>query len=822
MATGVCSVCGERNPPGTAFCVVCQNYLGWEKTVLSEPGSAQPQPADGGGQDQTPTQFVPRVGAQSPISATSPSATTDGGARVGGPGVGGAGAGAAGAGTAGAAVGGPPAGGYVDSDPNDLVADDRFRVAVENPSVTVAPTGDIAELELRVSNISIRVDGYVGEPGVAAAGGSTAGVPEWLSVTSTAVELLPGTDELLRVRFQVTSTKMVPAQQLVVPVQVRAMNEPYAVVVLPVTVTVSVVDAPLQLRAEPRLLRVQDRPDAAFALTVDNSRCNRPVRVELAGSDPELAVRFEFDPPVLGVGPSGTATVRVRVSAAPPPPGQEMSRLITISARDGDRIVETPVTFYQSTSVQVEDPVVGVQLEPALIRVRDNPVGLARVLIDNRGGKDWAHIQLTAGDPEQIVAVGFDAPQLHVPPGQTTQTQVRLHAPLPELGSEATRTVTITATDAKRRTASAVATFVQATSASPMTTLGVRLEPEVVRAHDADGATVQVILDNRKGRFRVRLQLSGADPERAVGFAFGPPVVDVEPGQTRTVELRLAAWRPPPGQEWTRQFTVSATDGQASVDASGSLRMSSSRSAMETLTLRLDPSVVRLDRRRRATLSALVDNRNGAQPVRVSLNGDDPENCIRFSFTPPMIDVEPGRIGRVAVGVDAPRNTSGQEVTRSISVVATDGRTDVQASGTLQQAAAEKGPIARILFTLFGVAFMIVGVWFAWESRGLTGMDLTFNRLANPFKPPFLLDPRFDPLASAGAVIILLAIVMGLGLAARSGWVTQLAAIAGVLFMVLLLGGLLVFGFIRRPDIGAFMVIIGCVLGFIGGRLAKR
>ncbi len=836
MATGVCSVCGERNPPGTAFCVVCQNYLGWEKTVLSEPGSTQPSPPDDGGQDQAPTQFVPRVGGQSPTSATSPSAMTAGGGRVAaGGGVGspgsaaGAGsAGVSGAGTGGvgvaggAAAGGAAPGVFVDSDPNDLVADDRFRVAVENPSVTVAPTGDVAELELRVSNISIRVDGYIGEPGIAAAGGSTAGVPDWLSMKSTAVELLPGTDDVLRVRFQVISEKMVPAQQLIVPLQVRAMNEPYAVVVLPVAVTVSVVDAALQLRAEPRLLRVQDRADAAFALTVDNSRSNRPVRVELAGSDPELAVRFEFDPPVVGVGPSGTATVRVRVSADPPPPGQEMSRLITVTARDGDRIVETPVTFYQSTSIQVEDPVVGLQLEPALLRVRDNPVGLARVLIDNRGGKDWAHIQLTASDPEQIVAVGFDAPQLHVPPGQTIQTQVRMHAPLPELGSEATRTVTITATDAKRRTASAVATFVQATSASPMTTLGVRLEPEVVRAHDADGATVQVILDNRKGRFRVRLQLSGADPERAVGFAFGPPVVDVEPGQTRTVELRLAAWRPAPGQEWTRQFTVSATDGQASVDASGSLRMSSSRSAMETLTLRLDPSVVRLDRRRRATLSALVDNRNGAQPVRVSLNGDDPENCIRFNFTPPMIDVEAGRIGRVAVGVDAPRNTSGQEVTRSISVVATDGRTDVQASGTLQQAAAEKGPIARILFTLFGVAFMIVGVWFAWESRGLTGMDLTFNRLANPFNPPFLLDPRFDPLASAGAVIILLAIVMGLGLAARSGWVTQLAAIAGVLFMVVLLGGLLIFGLIRRPDIGAFMVIVGCVLGFIGGRLARR
>ena len=77
---------------------------------------------------------------------------------------------------------------------------------------------------------------------------------------------------------------------------------------------------------------------------------------ELAGTDPELAVRFEFDPPVVQIGPSGTATARVTVSADPPAPGQDASRSITVTAREGSRAFETPVTFVQTTSVRVEDP----------------------------------------------------------------------------------------------------------------------------------------------------------------------------------------------------------------------------------------------------------------------------------------------------------------------------------------------------------------------------------------------------------------------------------------------------------------------------------
>ena len=43
---------------------------------------------------------------------------------------------------------------------------------------------------------------------------------------------------------------------------------------------------------------------------------------------------------------------------------------------------------------------------------------------------------------------------------------------------------------------------------------------------------------------------------------------DRRPGQEVEVFVRLDAWRPPPGQEWTHQFTITASDGYTTVDGS--------------------------------------------------------------------------------------------------------------------------------------------------------------------------------------------------------------------------------------------------------------
>jgi P pilus assembly chaperone PapD len=71
-----------------------------------------------------------------------------------------------------------------------------------------------------------------------------------------------------------------------------------------------------------------------------------------------------------------------------------------------------------------------------------------------------------------------------------------------------------------------------------MSTLGLRIEPSVVRVNDADSATVQITLDNQRGS-ALRIVLDGHDPDGAIQFTFSPPMVDLSAGQVTAVFLRL-------------------------------------------------------------------------------------------------------------------------------------------------------------------------------------------------------------------------------------------------------------------------------------------
>jgi hypothetical protein len=68
-----------------------------------------------------------------------------------------------------------------------------------------------------------------------------------------------------------------------------------------------------------------------------------------------------------------------------------------------------------------------------------------------------------------------------------------------------------------------------------MSTLGLRIEPSVVRVNDADSATVKITLDNRRGRSGLRIVLDSHDPDGAIQFTFSPPVVDLVAGQVTAV-----------------------------------------------------------------------------------------------------------------------------------------------------------------------------------------------------------------------------------------------------------------------------------------------
>jgi hypothetical protein len=430
-----------------------------------------------------------------------------------------------------------------------------------------------------------------------------------------------------------------------------------------------------------------------------------------------------------------------------------------------------------------------------------------------------------------VVQVTWSGPELHVPPSGTAFIDAQFEAPPPDAGTEGSRTITVTASDG-RRTSTATVTFVQVTSASPMTTLALRLEPSIVRVRDVDSTVVQLLIDNQRGHSGVRVYLGGSDPERAVRFTFSQPVVDVAAGQVQVVGLRLESWRPPPGQEWTRQLTVTATDGQATVETSGSLVQASSRAAIELLGVRLDPSVLRLTDRAQGRLAAVVDNRNGAQPIRIALRGDDPENVVRFTFAPAVLDVPPGQVATSVVRVRAPRPRGGTQVTRPIMITATDGRSEAQANGSVIQSTSSIRPVVRGLLTLFGGLAMIIGSFRPWLAiSDALGVDIDIRDFAGLFGvddlaaalgiPSGIVD-LVAPVISPGFAVVGLGALVIFGLTGRSG---RLSRISAVLAAIVIVGTLITVAASRTdatPAFGAVLALIGCVAGYIGGKLVPR
>ena len=539
MSVLVCEACGQENPAEARFCQRCHAFLGWDATQIglaasartdASPTSGPTTTADGQRSSEAAigAQEMPRVVDR---TATAPSSTA--------------------------------------FQPTTRPAVDPQKVLrVEAPSsdVVVALDGSSSELVLQVRNCSDIVDGYEVD---------VSGAPVWLKVEAQPLRLLPDSTEPLAVRFRLVSESLVPAGQGTVRLRVRSLTQAPASQIVAVTVTVPVVEAPVAMRTEPRVVRVRDVDTARFVVNLDNSASNRTARLRLAGTDPELAVGFHFDPAELALGPGESARIRVVTTSPRPEPGAELTRSLTVSAIEGKRSVDAVVTLLQATSAVVEDPVVELAATPSLIRLRDAETTTLRVSVDNRAGRQWATLRLEAADPEHVVVAGWETSEIRVPPGRTSEVGLRLTAPLPEPGTEVSRAVTLTAADG-RRVARSQVTLVQTASASPMTTLAVHLDPSVVRLPNRRRGSASVFVDNRHGQAPIRVSLRGDDPENTVAFTFTPAVLDVPAGQSVGSRVAFSAPRAPGGREITRSFTVAASDGRSAATACGTLIQSAS------------------------------------------------------------------------------------------------------------------------------------------------------------------------------------------------------------------------------------------------------
>ena len=540
MAPGiVCSTCGEENLPDAQFCASCRTYLGWQDDPPAQATPPAPAPVA-----PVPAPVAPES-AVTASSGTAPVADTD-------------------------------------------AAQHRFEADIAAPEATVPVDGTPTTMTVNVANTSSVVDGYVVE---------AIDAPAWLSVTSGTEELLPGTQGTVEAALRIESSVLVPAQQVSLGLRVRNTTRLPDSRDFEVRVTVPVVDAPFEVRAEPALLRARDHAPPVCAVVVSNARSNQ-----------------------------------------------------------------------------------------------------------------WAQVQLSAADSEDVVRPTFASPQLRVPPGGEARTDVRFEAPTPGPGAEVSRTITVTAADGQRR-ATTTLTLVQATS----------------------------------------------------------------------------------------------------------------RAAVELLVVTLEPSVLRLGGARRGRMTATLDNRRGTAPVQVSLRGDDPEQSLAFTFSPTTLQVPAGTMTSVGVDVRAARTPPGQEVTRSLTVVASDGQSEARADGSVIQQASSRRGLARVLLTVLGGLVMLLGTTLPFStSSTLSALELTASEIANTLELGTLDAGGFEDVVSLGLVLLVLAVLMVFGLAGKSGRLTRRSAVMGVLVVAGAGVGLLVRDGSVRPEAGALLIIVGCVLGYVGGLLGRR
>ena len=140
------------------------------------------------------------------------------------------------------------------------------------------------------------------------------------------------------------------------------------------------------------------------------------------------------------------------------------------------------------------------------------------------------------------------------------------------------------------------------------------------------------------------------------------------------------------------------------------------------------------------------------------------------------------------------------------------------------------GLMTRIVLSVLGAAGMIVGAflpWFAFDPNqvpptvGLAGTEISntiYYSTADPFEASFV--------QSAGLIAIVLGILALLGMAMRTGWLTSVAGVLGIVAFALVLITLY-----RVPDaaldltnigIGLWIVLAGGVVALIGGFFGAR
>jgi hypothetical protein len=466
--------------------------------------------------------------------------------------------------------------------------------------------------------------------------------------------------------------------------------------------------------------------------------------------------------------------------------------------------------------------------EPQVLRLRDQTGGRLRLRLDNSGSNYPQRYSLSGTDPENVVRFGFRPSTVEVPPRRFVYVDVRFDVPPIDYGQQAPRSLKLTAAS-DQGPVEAVVNVVQERSQAPADSpVRLRLERTVTRVHDTTSAQIAILVDNRRGSKDRRLAFAGRDPEGVVRFTFAQPRLYVRAGEQARIQANLHAPLPKPGEEVERAIVVLCHDGTDESEATGSLVQAATASPMTTAQLRLEPEHVSVRNRRRGRFRVTVDNTRGALPLNARLSGTDPEGAVRFTFTPPRLEIAPGATATAALRVWSRLPGAGKEVSRELTIRAEDGSASVEDQGRFTQAMSEILPLIRLAATLLGGLLVAVGAIRPWF---LGGPTYDIGRLGELQK---LFEIRASgEMTNVGswmlisqpairAVILLLAGVLMLGILSAGGKYTIIAGFLAAAVIVLYVAFAMSKLQSSGPAYGVPMVVVGALIGIVGGFCVKR
>jgi len=508
-------------------------------------------------------------------------------------------------------------------------------------------------------------------------------------------------------------------------------------------------------------------------------------------------------------------------------PGESRTVVVTFATRPGtlavaqrlvlDLVVRSAVDATKSTAVQVvlTVPRVGppptLTARPALLQLADADEGVVTLSLDNRSANFPRHYRLAVHDPQDVVRARFLPPVVDLPPGEAVDVSVRVAAPAATPGSEVTRQVTLVAASDEDRVSASVTLVQRSAAPPPRVPVVLRMEPSHLRSENGQAVRFELVVDNAAGHEAAAVTLEGRDPAHQVTLSFAERRLVVPAGRAARVPGHARTQPPPPGTTRSHPFVVVANDGTADVEVPGVLEAAARPAPIGTARLWVEPQTLVTQQRHGAFL-VHVDNRRGGDPLQVQLSGADELGTARLAFSPAVIVVPGGQVGTVRVAVDSATPPAGTSSSRRLRISASDGREAVEAEAVLSQSTPDRRPVAKRWLVVLGAVLAGLGALLPWLGRMVDPQAIVW--VASSAFEGDREAVAFTATVGSTVLVLVLVLLMLIGLNGSNGRGIRFAA----LLMVLVA---LAAGILGTPGGGLALVLLGAVLGFVGGVLAR-